>query len=661
MHLPRLSRDWPLRLGAGLLVAAVFVILRVTEAPPLGDFALKSGDVFFKLITPAASPEVVFVAVDEKAVKQFGRWPWDRRVVAAGLAKLSEASVVGLDMVFSEPTTPEADAALAATLGDMGNVVAGYFFRNEGKGVPLSARVRESELTRLKLNGNPFQECTAPEENLPAITGAAALSGVFSITADADSLLRRYTVAFSHDGAILPSLGLQMLRLHFNKDVELASGPAGPVGAIAGLPLEMDANGAVRLNYSKRGAIPTVSFADVASGVVPPSYFKGKLVVLGVSEAGVTDIRPTPLGNIPGPWVHCTFLGNVLQKQALHENLPLGGLTLALALLIPVAAGVTTMGAFGRLTLTAATGAGVVAVCFFARLHHGLYVDYFYAVTGLASSFGLQQVLLLRDQEGRLRFAHTLKTHDVSGFQLEHHERAGVILPLDGVAAERLVLLAATPGGLADLPAAEQFAAINAFTATFEQGVQRLQGVVLPPCGEACLAVFNPSDTDIAPVAAAADFALALAGDDALPSAPSASRGPTILLATGAGTLGRLGGSVLQVYTGYGAVFTELAALETAARRLGPGIYAAPGCAPALAGHLAHAIPFPSPRPGLTAPTWLRVLPSTEAGQQVADDFKAAAAALADRANPDHARRLLDDCVAYHFDGAARLLRDDTT
>ena len=563
--------------------------------------------------------------------------------------------------------------------------MTGLFFRNDGGTAKLSARVRESDLARLHLGENPFQECTSPEENLPAMSAAAALSGVFSITPDPDTLLRRYTLAFSHDGVILPSLGLQMLRLHFNKDVELSQALAiGLTGTIAGLALPLDSNGTVRLNYSKRGSIPTVSFADVATGVVSPAFFKGKLVVVGVSEAGVTDIRPTPLGNIPGPWVHCTFLSNILQGDALRDSMPLAILTLALALSLPVLAGITTLGALGRLVVTVSTGATVIGICLYARARLGVYVDYYYALAGLAGSFGLQQALLLRDQEGRLRFAHTLKTHDVTGFQLEHHESAGVILPIEGVTSPNLLVLAARTGGFAvadtcastaattdaasALSPAELVGAINAFTATVEAGVKRLHGVVLPPRGEFCVAVFEPTSFQPAgnatgTLATVADFALALAGEAALPSAPAAAQGPTVLLASGNGTLGRLGGTVLQVYTGFGSVFDELAELESLARHIGPGIYATPACAAGLAGHLAHEIPVPPRWPERTARTWLRVLPATPAGRRIAADFTAAVAALATNRSgkPDDtalATRRLDDCIAYHFDGAARLLRD---
>ena len=48
---------------------------------------------------------VVIVDIDEKSLKQLGRWPWSRQMVAQMLEQLTAAgaSVVAFDVIFSEP------------------------------------------------------------------------------------------------------------------------------------------------------------------------------------------------------------------------------------------------------------------------------------------------------------------------------------------------------------------------------------------------------------------------------------------------------------------------------------------------------------------------------------------------------------------------------
>lgn len=62
----------------------------------LSDFHLKLRG------TRAPDPRVVVVAIDEKSVQRFGRWPWSRDRFAQGLVALHRAgaAAVGLDVVF---------------------------------------------------------------------------------------------------------------------------------------------------------------------------------------------------------------------------------------------------------------------------------------------------------------------------------------------------------------------------------------------------------------------------------------------------------------------------------------------------------------------------------------------------------------------------------
>jgi adenylate cyclase len=48
---------------------------------------------------------IVIVAIDEKSLKEQGRWPWNRKTIAKLIDKLFtqyKAKVVGLDVVFAE-------------------------------------------------------------------------------------------------------------------------------------------------------------------------------------------------------------------------------------------------------------------------------------------------------------------------------------------------------------------------------------------------------------------------------------------------------------------------------------------------------------------------------------------------------------------------------
>ncbi len=66
---------------------------------------------------PLKAPAVV-CAIDDEALRQFGRWPWPRDRMAEVVRMLVRSGAKGvlLDIEYSERSTPEADAALALAL-----------------------------------------------------------------------------------------------------------------------------------------------------------------------------------------------------------------------------------------------------------------------------------------------------------------------------------------------------------------------------------------------------------------------------------------------------------------------------------------------------------------------------------------------------------------
>jgi adenylate cyclase len=65
----------------------------------------KAGDLQFLLRGPLSpSPELRVVAIDEKSIQHYGRWPWPRELIADGLLRLGalKPAAVGLDMTFTD-------------------------------------------------------------------------------------------------------------------------------------------------------------------------------------------------------------------------------------------------------------------------------------------------------------------------------------------------------------------------------------------------------------------------------------------------------------------------------------------------------------------------------------------------------------------------------
>jgi len=94
-------------LATGLFFAAghLFMVSRRVDLPILTKFESALGDLKFRQRgNTDHSDAVVVAAADEAAIARFGRFPWDRRVIASLVDKLTDegAAVVAFDMSFSD-------------------------------------------------------------------------------------------------------------------------------------------------------------------------------------------------------------------------------------------------------------------------------------------------------------------------------------------------------------------------------------------------------------------------------------------------------------------------------------------------------------------------------------------------------------------------------
>lgn len=215
-----------------LVIVAAFAALlasplrRHLDAPAF-DFASV-------VLAPKPAEDVVIVAIDEPSFAEIGRqWPWPRSLHADLVKALRAAGarLIALDMVFAEPSAPEADGALAAALGP--DVLLG-----------ADETVIET----------PHADQRIRVEPLPELLATSARSGVVSIALDADGVLRR-APTFDRGFA-----------------------------AEAASTAEPSAGGLIRFRGGPR-AYRTVSYYQALQPAefLPPGFFADKTVFVGLS------------------------------------------------------------------------------------------------------------------------------------------------------------------------------------------------------------------------------------------------------------------------------------------------------------------------------------------------------------------------------------------
>ena len=154
---------------AGLIAA---LLIPVLFFPPFRLIEARLYDILSVIAPPLpAQPGAVIVAIDEPSIGEIGqRWPWPRDIHAKLVESLraAGAKVIAFDIIFADPTTEEADTALAKVLGP--DVVLAA----DDVTTPLE---QGTQVTRV----NP----------LDAFLDAGAVAGVASMHLDGDAYLRR--------------------------------------------------------------------------------------------------------------------------------------------------------------------------------------------------------------------------------------------------------------------------------------------------------------------------------------------------------------------------------------------------------------------------------------------------------------------------------------
>jgi adenylate cyclase len=337
----------------GLIAAIGSFLLYKQATPSLQQLDFRMKDARFRIRGPVKpDKDVVVVAIDHKSIKEVGRWPWSREIsgrLIENLATYYGTKVTALDIVFSEPQNIAADKALSDSIKKAGNVVMGYFFREE-QSETSPASLSQLENAKLKLvriadgvQSIPIPEFPNLDLNIPQLGEGALDFGFFNARPDVDGLYRRSILLLLYNGEIYPSLSLKALRHYLGSDIMLDVKPWGVDSMQIGtMRIPSREDGTMALNfYGGTGSFYTVSAADVIAKRLPKDLLKGKIAFVGATEVGIYDLRPTPFDStLPGIEIHATMAANALEKRFLLYDSITQMMEIACIFVLPVLLGV---------------------------------------------------------------------------------------------------------------------------------------------------------------------------------------------------------------------------------------------------------------------------------------------------------------------------------
>ena len=281
----------------GFLVVVVFALsCGLAAVPILRDLGWRLADSYLHTTPPPHMPaRPLLVLIDDKSLASEGRWPWSRTKLAKLVTSLSNAGaqVIGLDILLSEPQSPDADEQLASAMHESGRVVLVDKIASYGAGdvhwvEPLGA----------------FREQAAGVGHAHALL-------------DADGICRRFpAMELSIDGERL-AFGIETAK-HVDEQAVAEFLSYSGVSYNPGANVVVVKPTLIPIAFRADG-FNTISAADVLRGSTL-DMVRGRPVLVGFGSSDLGDRLSTPLTETapnPGVEVHAQILDAVLNHRLL--------------------------------------------------------------------------------------------------------------------------------------------------------------------------------------------------------------------------------------------------------------------------------------------------------------------------------------------------------
>lgn len=296
--------------------------------------------------------KVAIIAIDDQSIENLGRWPWPRTTLAEMINALHKggAKAIGLPLFLSEPqidpglasirditafynsnllamaegtpavaelgsklgaaeTRLNTDKHLADAMGLAGNVVLPMqFVLGEMQGnpdKPLPGFVTRNQIVAVRDGigaAENFQLPPEASEAVPPISilgEKAAFIGHLSINPDPDGAIRQDALLVQYGSEYYPSLSLLLAAKSLNLGLGEISVDLGEGLRLGKLQIKTDPYLQMRTFFYKgsndRPAFAADSFYDVATGKIPLSKYKDKIVIIGPTAYGLGSPQVTPV------------------------------------------------------------------------------------------------------------------------------------------------------------------------------------------------------------------------------------------------------------------------------------------------------------------------------------------------------------------------------
>jgi adenylate cyclase len=418
--------------------------------------------------------DIVLVRIDHPTLQEFSKrglkatLPFPRSYDTKVIERLSRAGAkaIAVDIEFGHPARGEHETPASEE-------------RSEEESDELYEAVGRARgrvvLAATEIGPHGQNEVLGGNENLRKV-GARAGAAIF--IPDSDGAIRR--VLYSYSG--LPSLAVAT--------TEVATGRRLHPSLFEGGSLPIDYLG-------PPPSFPVVSYSSVMLGQVPPSLFKGKIVIVGASDPLFQDVHHTAVGGgkeMAGMEIWANAVSTLLRGVPLR-NAP-AWLDIALVVLLGIAAPLSSLRLHHwRALLDAVALAVLFTVAVQIAFDNGLIVTFVYPLLALAvGTLGTLGVLYVDEALERERVRTIFSRFVSAGVVDEVLSRADENLRLGGVERDCTVLFSDLRGFTSfseTQPAALVIEVVNHYLNEMTEAILAAGGTLIAYMGDGIMAVFG--------------------------------------------------------------------------------------------------------------------------------------------------------------------------
>jgi len=273
---------------------------------------LKSFDLLLQSEEKEISSDIHIVSIDEKAIEEYGQWPWNRSVLADVIAVLREkgAGIIVMPILFSEYDRLGGDEALVNMMYENGVVIAQTGTNQINKNaVPRGvAKIGDPIPWLFEWGGmlGPIEEFGIYADGV----------GVTNTAPEIDGVVRRIPLLMRIGEEVYPAMAVEVIRVATAApSYQVKAGEGGVIAVrVPGFEtINTDAHSRIWLRWNKD--YMTTSIVDLDT----IDTFNGRTVIIGMSAEGLGGIIATPVGEKYSYELTASTLSTVLDGKNIER------------------------------------------------------------------------------------------------------------------------------------------------------------------------------------------------------------------------------------------------------------------------------------------------------------------------------------------------------